>query len=148
MCLLLEDMGFEIEASHHECAPGQHEIDFKYAPALTAADYIMTFKLVVKTIAKQHGLHATFMPKPVFGIAGNGMHMNVSLFKDGQNAFYDPQSQTGLSEVGRNALLRAFSRTHGNLPPSPTRWSTPISGLSRAMRRRCTSRGPPITEAR
>ncbi len=104
MCLLLEDMGFEIEASHHECAPGQHEIDFKYATALTAADYIMTFKLVVKTIAKQHGLHATFMPKPVFGIAGNGMHMNVSLSKDGQNAFYDPDSQTGLSEVAQRFI--------------------------------------------
>ena len=69
MCLTLEEMGFEIEASHHECAPGQHEIDFKYCDALTAADRIMTFKLVVKTIAKQHGLHATFMPKPVFGVA-------------------------------------------------------------------------------
>ena len=104
MCLLLEDMGFEIEASHHECAPGQHEIDFKYAPALMAADFIMTFKLVVKTIAKQHGLHATFMPKPVFGIAGNGMHMNVSLFKDGQNAFYDPGDANGLSEVAKRFI--------------------------------------------
>ena len=72
ICLNLEEMGFEIEASHHECAAGQHEIDFKYADALTAADNIMTFKLTVKTIAQQDGLHATFMPKPIYGIAGSG----------------------------------------------------------------------------
>ena len=109
MCLLLEEMGFEIEASHHECAPGQHEIDFKYAPALMAADYIMTFKLVVKTIAKQHGLHATFMPKPVYGIAGNGMHMNVSLFKDDQNAFAGPDGN-GLSEIGKRFTAGVLAR--------------------------------------
>ena len=72
-------MGFEVEASHHELAPGQHEIGFKYAEAVTNADAIMTFKHVVRTIAQRHGLHATFMPKPVFGIAGSGMHTNISL---------------------------------------------------------------------
>ena len=97
--LELEDMGFEIEASHHEVAPGQHEIDFKYADAVTTADNIQTFKLVVKTIARQHGLHATFMPKPLFGVNGNGMHANMSLFKDGENAFYDPSTETQLSET-------------------------------------------------
>lgn len=98
MVLALEDMGFEIEASHHEVAPGQHEIDFKYADALTTADNIQTFKFVVRTIAQRHGLHATFMAKPVFGINGSGMHANQSLFKDGKNAFYDPKGDLGLSQ--------------------------------------------------
>ena len=98
ICLALEQMGFEIEASHHEVAEGQHEIDFKYAEALTAADNIMTFKLAVKTLAQKNGLHATFMPKPVFGINGSGMHTNMSLFKDGKNAFYDPEDSRKLSK--------------------------------------------------
>ena len=98
ICLTLEQMGFEIEASHHECAGGQHEIDFKYSDALTAADNIMTFKLVVKTLAQKNGLHATFMPKPVFGIAGSGMHTNMSLFRDGKNVFTDPDDKRGLSK--------------------------------------------------
>lgn len=99
MCLALEEMGFEIEASHHEVARGQHEIDFKYDEALKTADNIMTFKLAVKTIAQKHGLHATFMPKPVFGINGSGMHTNQSLTKDGKNAFYNPDDSLGLSDV-------------------------------------------------
>jgi glutamine synthetase len=98
MCMALEDMGFEIEASHHEVAPGQHEIDFKYNDALTTADAILTFKLVVKTIAQRHGLHATFMPKPIFGINGSGMHTNTSLFKNGQNAFFDANDKLQLSQ--------------------------------------------------
>ncbi|MEM1503408.1 type I glutamate--ammonia ligase [Domibacillus sp. 8LH] len=97
--LELEEMGFEIEASHHEVAPGQHEIDFKYADAVTACDNIQTFKLVVKTIARKHGLHATFMPKPLFGVNGSGMHMNLSLFKDGKNAFFDESGELKLSET-------------------------------------------------
>ena len=96
--LALQDMGFEIEASHHEGAPGQHEIDFKYADALKAADNILTFKFVVKSIAQRNGLHATFMPKPVFGIAGSGMHTNMSLFKDGKNVFYDENGDRRLSK--------------------------------------------------
>lgn len=98
MCLALEEMGFEVEASHHEVAPGQHEIDFKYNDALTAADAILTFKLVVKTIAQRHGLHATFMPKPVFGISGSGMHVNTSLFKNGKNIFFDEKDSLQLSQ--------------------------------------------------
>lgn len=97
MCLALEEMGFEVETSHHEIAPGQHEIDFKYNDALTAADAILTFKLVVKTIAQRHGLHATFMPKPIFGIAGSGMHVNTSLIRDGMNIFYDEKDELQLS---------------------------------------------------
>ncbi|WP_040205105.1 type I glutamate--ammonia ligase [Neobacillus jeddahensis] len=102
--LELEEMGFEIEASHHEVAPGQHEIDFKYADALTACDQIQTFKLVVKTIARKHGLHATFMPKPLFGVNGSGMHMNLSLFKGGQNAFYEPTGNLELSDTARQFI--------------------------------------------
>lgn len=95
--LTLEDMGFVVEASHHEVAPAQHEIDFKYDEALTTADNIMTFKLAVKTIAKRHGLHATFMPKPKSGVNGSGMHINMSLSKDGRNIFDDPFGKMGLS---------------------------------------------------
>lgn len=101
MVLTLEEMGFEIEASHHEVAPGQHEIDFKYSDALDVADKIMTFKMVVRSTAQRHGLHATFMPKPVFGINGSGMHMNQSLFKNGRNAFYDPSTPDQLSDVAK-----------------------------------------------
>lgn len=99
MCLTLEQMGFEIEASHHELAPGQHEIDFKYDDALTTADNVMTFKMVVRIIAQRHGLHATFMPKPVYGIAGSGMHLNQSLFNNEINAFHDPTGEMELSDV-------------------------------------------------
>ncbi|PKM77718.1 MAG: type I glutamate--ammonia ligase [Firmicutes bacterium HGW-Firmicutes-15] len=97
----LQSMGFEIEASHHELAPGQHEIDFKYMDALRTADNIMTFRIVVRTVAQRHGLHATFMPKPVHGIAGSGMHLHISLFKDGENIFYDAGKEDGLSESCR-----------------------------------------------
>ena len=96
--LTLEDMGFEVEESHHEFAPAQHEVDFKYDEALLTADNIMTFKLVVKTIAKRHGLHATFMPKPKDGIHGSGMHLNMSLSRDGKNVFADEKDPNGLSK--------------------------------------------------
>ena len=98
MLLTLEDMGYEIEASHHESAPAQHEIDLHYDEALASADSIMTFKLVVKTIAKRHGLHATFMPKPKSGINGSGMHINMSMRKDGINIFHDSKDPAGLSK--------------------------------------------------
>ena len=99
MVLTLEDMGFIVEASHHEVAPAQHEIDFQYDEALATADNIMTFKLAVKTIAKRHRLHATFMPKPKFGVNGSGMHINMSLSKDGKNIFNDPEDELGLSRT-------------------------------------------------
>ncbi|MBO9128921.1 type I glutamate--ammonia ligase [Bacillus sp. 165] len=102
--LELEEMGFEIEASHHEVAPGQHEIDFKYADAIKACDDIQTFKLVVKTIARKHGLHATFMPKPLFGVNGSGMHCNLSLFRGNENSFFDPNGDLQLSETARHFI--------------------------------------------
>lgn len=95
----LKEMGFEIEASHHEVADGQHEIDFKYGDILTTADNVTTFRIAVKAIAAQHNLHATFMPKPIFGINGSGMHCNFSLFKDGKNAFLDTKKEYQLSDV-------------------------------------------------
>ena len=98
MILTLEDMGFVIEASHHEVAPAQHEIDFKYDEALATADNIMTFKLAVKTIAKRHGLFASFMPKPITGVDGSGMHLNMSLWKNGKNIFADSKNNLGISE--------------------------------------------------
>jgi glutamine synthetase len=96
--LTLEDMGFEIEASHHEYAPAQHEIDLKYGEAMTTADNLMTFKLAVKTIAKHHGFFASFMPKPVSHASGSGMHVNMSLRKDGRNIFSDADDELGLSK--------------------------------------------------
>lgn len=100
----LQSMGFEIEAAHHEVAPGQHEIDFKYMEALRTADNIMTFRIVVRTVAQRHGLHATFMPKPVFGINGSGMHMHISLFEGDQNIFFDPSKEDGLSDTCRHFI--------------------------------------------
>lgn len=100
MVLTLEDMGFVVEASHHDVAPAQHEISFQYDDALATADNIMTFKLAVKTIARRHGLHATFMPKPKSGVNGSGMHVNMSLFRDGRNLFAKGESE---SDVSREA---------------------------------------------
>ncbi|RKI79782.1 type I glutamate--ammonia ligase [bacterium 0.1xD8-71] len=98
MVLTLEDMGFVVEASHHDVAPAQHEVNFRYDDALATADNIMTFKLAVKTIARRHGLHATFMPKPKYGVNGSGMHINMSLSKDGRNIFADEKDKLGLSQ--------------------------------------------------
>ena len=113
VCMTLEQMGFEIEASHHEVAAGQHEIDFKYTDALTTADNIMTFKLAVKTLAQKNGLHATFMPKPVFGINGSGMHTNMSLFKDGRNIFADPSDEKGLSKEAYSFIAGILTHIKG-----------------------------------
>jgi glutamine synthetase len=93
----LESMGFHIEASHHEVAPSQHEIDFRFSDVLSTADNVITFKYVVKSIAYHKGYYATFMPKPLFGVNGSGMHSNQSLFENGKNAFYDPDVPLGLS---------------------------------------------------
>ncbi|MDT8436373.1 MAG: type I glutamate--ammonia ligase [Gemmatimonadota bacterium] len=97
----LEAMGFEVEAAHHEVAPGQHEIDFKYADVLETADNLTTFKFIVRNAALAHGLHATFMPKPIFGQNGSGMHTHQSLFRDGGNAFFDPEGEYEMSDVMR-----------------------------------------------
>jgi len=104
MVLTLTEMGFEIEASHHEVAPGQHEIDFKYSDALSTADSLMTFRFVVRTIAQRHGLHASFMPKPIYGINGSGMHTHISLFRGDENIFYDPQGRYELSREALNLI--------------------------------------------
>lgn len=111
--LNLVEMGFEIEASHHEVAPAQHEIDFKYEEALKTADNIMTFKLAVKSISKRHGLHATFMPKPKFGINGSGMHTNMSLSKDGVNVFADESDANGLSKIAYSFLAGIMEHIKG-----------------------------------
>ena len=113
ICMTLEQMGFEIEASHHEVAQGQHEIDFKYADALHTADNIMTFKLAVKTLAQKNGLHATFMPKPIFGINGSGMHTNMSLFRGGKNVFYDPDGEKGLSKEAYSFIAGLLAHVKG-----------------------------------
>ena len=110
----LESMNFEIEASHHEVAEGQHEINFKYADALVAADNTVTFKWVVRSIAAKHGLHATFMPKPVFGINGSGMHTNQSLFHlDGTNAFFDENDPLQLSETAYQYISGILKNARG-----------------------------------
>ena len=101
---MLEAMGFEVEASHHEVAPGQHEIDFKYADALTTADNIATFRSVVRAVSELHDVHATFMPKPISGINGSGMHTHISLFRDGENAFHEESDEFGLSETAYSFL--------------------------------------------
>jgi glutamine synthetase len=103
--IVLESMGFEVEASHHEVAPGQHEIDFKYAEAVECADNVVTFRWVVKRVAQDYGLHATFMPKPIFGVNGSGMHVHQSLLtNDGENAFYGPDDEYQLSPVALNYI--------------------------------------------
>ena len=110
----LETMGFEIEASHHEVAEGQHEINFKYADALTAADNTVTFKWVVKSIAAKYGLCATFMPKPIFGTNGSGMHTNQSLFNlDGTNAFFDESGPLQLSKTAYSFIAGILKNARG-----------------------------------
>ena len=104
MSLALDQMGVEVEALHHEVAAGQHEIDFKYGNALTTADSAVSLKLVLKAIADMYGLHATFMPKPIAGINGSGMHVHQSLFKGGENAFYDENDDYKLSKIARSYI--------------------------------------------
>jgi glutamine synthetase len=100
----LESMGISVEYSHHEVAPSQHEIDLRYADALTMADNVMTYRLTVKEVAQEHGVYATFMPKPIFGINGSGMHTHQSLFKEDSNAFFDSDDEYHLSEIGKRYI--------------------------------------------
>ncbi len=113
--LALEKMDFDIETSHHENAPAQHEIDFKYSDALKAADRIMTFKMVVKAVALKRNLHATFMPKPKFGVAGSGMHINISLSNNatGENVFFDDADKNGLSEMAYSFIAGVMEHING-----------------------------------
>ncbi len=113
MVLTMEEMGIKVDASHHEVSPAQHEIDIKYDDALTTADNIMTFKLVARTIAKRHGLHATFMPKPKFGVDGSGMHVNMSLKKDEINIFDDPSGKLGLSKEAYHFIAGIMKHMEG-----------------------------------
>lgn len=140
--LTLKKMGFQIESSHHEVAPGQHEIDFKYGEALQTADNWITFRDVVKNIARQSGLYATFMPKPLSGENGSAMHCNQSLFKDGHNVFYEPQAPDALSDLARffiggllkharglaaiaNPIVNSYKRLKpGYEAPTNVAWST------------------------
>ncbi|MGH9346477.1 MAG: type I glutamate--ammonia ligase [Vicinamibacterales bacterium] len=139
--LALEQMGFHVEAAHHEVAPGQHEIDFRYDDVLATADNVSTFRFVVKNVAIRHGLHATFMPKPIFGINGSGMHTHQSLFSQGKNVFYDEAaewqlSKTCLSYIGgtlrharafcavTNPLVNSYKRlVPGYEAPTAIAWS-------------------------
>lgn len=113
ICTYLEQMGFDVETSHHECAPGQHEIDFKYSEALRAADNIETFKLAVKSIAEKHNMFASFMPKPLMHEAGSGMHINISVCKDGKNIFYDERANNQLSTYAENFIAGIMEHAKG-----------------------------------
>src|SRR5947209_7819077 len=111
----LHEMGIDVEASHHEVAIGQHEIDFRYGQALTTADNAVSFKYTLKAIAQLHGLHATFMPKPIFGVNGSGMHVHQSLFRvdGGENAFFDASDEYGLSSVARQFIAGQLHHAPG-----------------------------------
>ena len=164
--LVLESMGFEVEAAHHEVAPGQHEVDFKYNQAVACADDISTFRFVVKKVALDHDLHATFMPKPIFGVNGSGMHCNQSLLTNGENAFYDPNAERQLSEIATayiagllvhapalvaitNPLVNSYKRlVPGYEAPTNIAWSeknrSPLVRVpaKRGMSTRCELRVP------
>ncbi|HEX4574141.1 MAG TPA: type I glutamate--ammonia ligase [Gemmatimonadales bacterium] len=109
----LVSMGFEVEAGHHEVAPGQHEIDFRYAAALETADNLATFRFIVRNVAYRHGFLATFMPKPIFGQNGSGMHTHQSLFKNGKNAFHDPKGQWELSDTALHYVAGLLRHARG-----------------------------------
>ena len=109
----LEAVNLEVEAAHHEVAPGQHEIDLRTAEALRAADNIATFKLIVRKVAQDHRLHATFMPKPSYGVNGSGMHTHQSLFREGKNAFFDGQGEMELSPVARQYIAGLLEHSRG-----------------------------------
>jgi glutamine synthetase len=164
--IVLESMGFEVEAAHHEVAPGQHEIDFKYAEAVTCADNVATFRFVVKKVALEHGLHATFMPKPLFGVNGSGMHVHQSLLSGDESAFWDPDaewelSKTALGYIGgvldhatavvalTNPLVNSYKRlVPGFEAPTNLAWSeknrSPLIRVpaKRGMSTRCEVRMP------
>ncbi|MGM0442413.1 MAG: glutamine synthetase family protein [Elusimicrobiota bacterium] len=109
--LSLEEMGIPVEYSHHEVAPSQHEIDLKYAPAVEMADDVMSYKVTVKAIAMNHNAYASFMPKPLYGENGSGMHVHMSLFKDGKNAFFDAQDKYHLTSTARNFIAGVMKRS-------------------------------------
>ena len=118
----LEQMGFEVEAAHHEVAPGQHEVDFRYADALTTADNLATFRFVVRDVARRYGFLASFMPKPIQGQNGSGMHTHQSLFRGAkENAFFDAKAEHQLSRVALSSTSRGCSGTRAVSARSPIR---------------------------
>ncbi|OFV65852.1 MAG: glutamine synthetase [Candidatus Syntrophoarchaeum butanivorans] len=119
--LALEEMGIYVEYSHHEVAPSQHEIDLRYADALTMADHVMTTRMVIKEIARKHGVYATFMPKPIFGVNGSGMHTHQSLFKGDENAFFDPDDEMYLSDTCRY-YIAGLLRHAGEITSITNQW--------------------------
>ena len=145
---MLERMGICVEFSHHEVAPGQQEIDLRYADALTTADNLMTFRLVVKEVALSQGVYASFMPKPFTEQPGSAMHTHLSLFEGDRNAFHDASDRLQLSKVGRAFIAGLLHARARSSPRSPTSGSTPTSGSAAAARRRRTSAGDTTTAPR
>ena len=143
---MLEQMGISVEFSHHEGAPGQQEIDLRYADALSTADNIMTFRLVVKEVALSQGIHASFMPKPFTEHPGSGMHTHMSLFEGDNNAFYEASAEHHLS-VGRY-FIAGLLGTRPRSPRSPTSGSTPTSDWRAAAKPPATSAGAATTARR
>ena len=140
---MLEAMGIPVEYSFHEDSPSQHEIDLRYTEALSMADNIMTLRLVVKKIAMDRGVYATFMPKPLNGVQGSGMHTHLSLFEGETNAFHDADDEGPLRR--RQAVHRRCAEARWRSPPSPTSWSTATSAWPRPPRRRRMLPGPATT---
>ena len=134
--MMLESMGISVEFSHHEGGPGQQEIDLRYADALTTADNIMTFRLVMKEVALEQGICARFMPKPFTEHPGSGMHTHMSLFEGDRNAFYEPGADYQLSKIGRCVHRRPAARTPPRSPRSTNQWVNSYKRLWAARRRR------------
>ena len=145
---MLESMGISVEFSHHEGAPGQQEIDLRYADALTTADNIMTFRLVMKEVALEQGIYASFMPKPFAEHPGSGMHTHLSLFEGDRNAFFEAGARVPAVQGRARVHRRAAARTRRRSPPSPTSGSTRTSGSTAAARHRRTSAGATTTARR
>ena len=145
--IALEQLGIHVEYSHHEVGPSQHEVDMRYADALKMADDCMTYRITVKEYAMKYGWHATFMPKPLFGENGSGMHTHMSLFKDGDNAMFDADDPYFLSDIGK-AFIAGQLKHARELSRSSPSGSTPTSAWCPATRRRSTSPGAAATAQR
>ena len=133
-CSALEQMGIHVEYTHHEVGPSQHEVDMRYKDALAMADDCMTYRMTVKEYAMKNGWHATFMPKPLNGENGSGMHVHQSLSRDGTNAFYDPDDQYFLSQTAKAVHRRPAQARARDLVACSRSGSTPTSGSSPATR--------------
>ena len=144
----LEQMGIPVEYHHHEVGPSQHEIDIRFAGALDMADFMLTYRLIVKEVAKQHGYHATFMPKPLFGENGSGMHTHQSLFTDGRNTFFDADDKWHLSDVGKAFIAGQLRHAREIVGGVRAVGQLATSGSCRASRRRSTSPGRSATARR